>query len=115
MPLGTVRTVLASAARTTTGSTAAFGLAEAGAERVAVGVSVTAVSGVSPTLDVALQWSHDGGTTWLPAQSADSFTQVTAAAGAVKVFEVKGPLFRVAYTVAGTTPSFTFSVTAVGL
>lgn len=114
MALGAVRTVLPSAERTASGNSGGIGLAVEGASKVAVGVSVTAVAGVTPTLDVALQWSHDG-VTWLPAQAADSFTQVTAVAGAVKVFDVKGPWLRAAYTMAGTTPSFTFSVTAVGL
>lgn len=115
MALGAVRTVLPSSARTASGNSGGVGLAVDGASKVAVGVSVTAVDGVTPTLDVALQWSHDDGVTWLPAQAADSFTQVTAVAGEVKVFDVKGPLLRAAYTIAGTTPSFTFSVTAVGL
>lgn len=114
MALGSVKTVLSSAARTATGNSNGVGLAVESPVKIAVGLTVTAVGGVSPTLDVAVQWSHDG-STWLAAQSADSFTQVTAATAAVKVFEVKGPLFRVSYTVAGTTPSFTFAVTAVTL
>lgn len=114
MPLGPVRSILESAPRTTSGSSPAFGLTVESPTRVAVGMTVTAASGVSPTLDLALQWSHDGAT-WMPAQSADSFAQVTAATSAVKVFEVKGPLLRVVYTIAGTTPSFTLAVTAVSL
>lgn len=113
MALGAIRTVLASEARTASGASPGVGLGADVSARVAVGLSVTASGGVSPTLDVAVEWSHDDGATWLKAQSADSFSQATAATAVVKVFDVKGPLFRAVYTVGGTTPTFTFAVTAV--
>lgn len=114
MALGSTKTVLASAARTATGTSSGLGLATEPSSKVAIGLDVTAVSGTSPTLDIAVEWSHDG-STWLAAQSADTFTQATAATAAVKVFDVKGQHLRVAYTIGGTAPSFTFSVTAVSV
>lgn len=108
-----VREVVASAARTVTGTSAAISAAalgnEAGAKLNLV-VNVTAVSGTTPTLDVTVEWSHDGGTTWATADPADSFTQVTTAVAKVKQFTVKTPTYRLRWTIAGTTPSFTFTV-----
>ena len=115
MAVSTVRTLLASAARTTNGVSDSMGLAIDGASKVAIGVNITAFSGVSPTLDAVVQWSHDGGTSWLTPQPADSFTQAITAQGAIKVFDVKAPMARVVYSMTGTTPSFTFTVTAVGV
>lgn len=83
------------------------------AEYVSVLVATTAVSGTTPTLDLKLQWSNDGGQTWADAQPVDSFTQITATGNAVKVFQAKGTWMRLVYTIGGTTPSFTFSATAV--
>jgi hypothetical protein len=69
---------------------------------------VTAVSGMSPTLDVSLEWSLDGGSTWLPAN--DAFTQVTAAGTQLSTFAAKAPLARVRWDIGGASPSFTFDV-----
>lgn len=113
MALGMVRTVLDAAARTASGQSGTVGLDTEPLSQIAVGLRVTAVAGVSPTLTVAVEWSHDGGVTWLAAQAADAFTQVTAATSAVRLFGVKGPHYRVVYTVGGTAPSFTFAVTSV--
>ena len=81
-------------------------------EYVSVLVAATAVSGMTPTLDLKLQWSDDGGTTWADAQPADTFTQITAVGNVVKVFQAKGTWMRLVYTIGGTTPSFTFSAVA---
>lgn len=95
----------ASAARTTSGTSATAGSI---GQTLSVWVSATAVSGTSPTLDLEVQWSADGGATWAPAQPADTFTQMTAVGSAVKQFAVKAPLYRLVWTIGGTTPSFTF-------
>lgn len=70
-------------------------------------LEVTAASGTAPTLDVVLEDTLDG-TTF---NVVGTFTQATAAAR--QVVNVTAPFtdrLRVRWTVAGTTPSFTFSV-----
>jgi hypothetical protein len=105
----------------------------------AVGAYITvllgAVTGTTPTLTMQLQWSPDGGTTWLnlgPASAtltassqtavlgiyATNFSQTPGATPAnlttganVSTF-INAPLprtWRIVYTIAGTTPSFTIS------
>ena len=101
--------VVASAARTTTGTSSALDAPE-GADLV-LSASVTAASGTTPTLDLSVEWSSDGGTTWYTADPADTITQFTAAAARVKRFTAKGTEYRVRWTIGGTTPSFTFAVT----
>lgn len=101
--------VVASAARTTTGTSSALDAPE-GFDLV-LSASVTAASGTTPTLDLSVEWSSDGGTTWYTADPVDTFTQITAATARVKRFTVKGTEYRVRWTVGGTTPSFTFAVT----
>lgn len=102
-------TLAPSAARTTTGSVAAT-VDDLG-DTVSVFVAVTAVSGTTPTLDISIEWSPDG-TTWAGADTPDTFTQITAVKNVVKSFTDKAKFFRVVWTIAGTTPSFTFSVLA---
>lgn len=70
---------------------------------------VTGTAGTSPTLDVTLDESTDGGTTW---NTIITFTRATAATSEVKNFTgLFGPKLRLAYTVGGTaTPTFNFSV-----
>lgn len=111
----TAREVVASAARTTTGTSAA--LVASGpsgpttARRLSLLADVTAVSGTTPSLTLSVEWSHDG-TAFAAADPADTFTAITAAGRAVKKFDVKGPHYRVVWTISGTTPSFTFAVSA---
>ena len=99
-------TPVASAARTTTGNSGAL---TAQGTVLDVLVDCTAVSGTSPTLDVTVEWSHDG-TNFAAADTADAFTQITAAKKTVKRFDLKGPYHRFVWTIGGTTPSFTFSI-----
>lgn len=114
MPGGKTSTLHASAARTATG----VGSAVCGFERYekfTCQLVVSAASGTSPTLDVVVQHSIDGGTTWF---TLLTFTQKTAAGNELKTesevdaatAEVYGDCLRVSYTIGGTTPSFTFSV-----
>lgn len=98
---------VASAARTTTGIGSSFNSESATALEATL--SVTAASGTSPTLDVRLETSIDAGTTW---STVDSFGQKTAAATEGKVFGPIGDVCRWAWTIGGTSPSFTFSISA---
>lgn len=99
-------TVLASSARTVTGNTgvlSGYGVSKT----LRAQLEVTAASGTTPTLDVLIQDSLDG-TNW---NTVGTFTQKTAASR--QVVDVTTPFadrIRVLYTIAGTTPSFTFSV-----
>lgn len=98
-----------SAARTATGQSAAVSVATA-TEGLAF-FNVTAASGTTPTLDVKVQLSHDG-TTWHDEGTA--FTQATAATTpAVKKLTNFGAYLRYVWTIAGTTPSFTFTIHTV--
>jgi hypothetical protein len=101
--------VVASAARTTTGTSGTLDAPE-GFDLV-LSASVTAASGTTPTLDLSVEWSSDGGTTWYTADPVDTFTQITAASARVKRFTAKGTEYRIRWTIGGTTPSFTFAVT----
>jgi len=129
-----LQTIVASAAVTGTGNSAAFSLKLADAYTFIV--NCTAASGTSPTLDIVYQTSIDGGTTFV--NIPWRHTQITAAGvnfltvrlglgigevgaeGAaastggtlVKPVVVDPANMRLAYTVGATTPSFTFSVTA---
>jgi hypothetical protein len=99
---------LASAARTATGTSAAFNAAQA--QALEVSLAVTAFAGTSPTLDLVLQTSIDGGTTWL---TVKAFSQKTGAATDGGVFGPLGSQLRWSWTIGGTaSPSFTFAVTA---
>lgn len=99
---------VASAARTTTGTGAAFNVAEA--DSFEATLTVTAASGTTPTLDVSLETSIDGGETW---DTVGAFGQLKAAGSDGHVFGPLGNLARWKWTIGGGTPSFTFSV-AVG-
>jgi len=117
-------TAEASSAKTATGNgTTQTNFNHAG---VFLWVNVTAVSGTTPTLTVRLQWSPDGGTTWVDldttnAQTA-SITGVTTAVLRVypglattanaSLNSVLPRTWRLAWTIGGTTPSFTFAVQA---
>lgn len=105
---------VAGAAQTSTGASTAVLLPnlEVGGW-ITVGARVTAVSGTTPTLDLSVEWSADGGTTWFTSQPADTFTQLTAAANVAKSFQVKARHLRIRWTIGGTTPSFTIAVDVV--
>lgn len=105
----------ASAARTANGNGSTFGGFSAG-DRIAAQLSVSARSGTNPTLDVVIQHSIDGGTTWF---DLITFTQATATGNELKLYaevdassaQVIGDELRAKWTIGGTnTPSFTFSV-----
>jgi hypothetical protein len=103
--------VATSAARTANGSGNAID-SDRGLN-LAVQVTVSAASGTTPTLDLAVEWSQDAGTTWAPADTPDTFTQITTTKNVVKSFVVKGNSYRLVWTIGGTTPSFTFRASAM--
>ena len=83
-------------------------LVEPWSEIVAI-VDVTAASGTNPTLDIAIQTSADN-TTYA---TLASFTQITGTTTAIKTVAAPiGKYVRFRYTVAGTSPSFTFTLKA---
>jgi hypothetical protein len=70
---------------------------------------VSANSGTTPTLDVIIEDSADGSTGWA---TIATFTQVTTTNQAVRV-EITGTVkryIRAAWTIGGSTPSYTFAV-----
>lgn len=103
-------TAVSSVARTTSGTSAT--LAGFGDwSRMRAQLAVTAATGTAPTLDVVIEDSLDG-TNW---NTVGTFTQATAAA--VQAVDITGfftDRIRVRWTVAGTTPSFTFAVLLYG-
>lgn len=122
-------TLVASAARTTTFTSAALSLPAADAYSFIV--NVTASSGTSPTLDVVFQNTPDDGTTWvnMPLRSAQltttsanhlqiapggfsgaDSTAVAATGGILSENYVPSPKIRIVGTIGGTNPSFTFAV-----
>jgi hypothetical protein len=97
--------IVPSAARTTTGTgSAVTGWARNG--HVAK-LDVTAASGTTPQLTVTIQDSPDG-STWT---TRDTFGVKTTVSNEVRgVPGGLAPFVRAQWTIAGTTPSFTFSV-----
>lgn len=93
-----------SAARTVTGSGSAVEVGDRGVARLLM--DVTAASGTSPTLNVTVETSHDG-TTW---RSAGTFTQATAVGQQRAAFNIDR-FVRASWTIGGTSPSFTLSIT----
>ena len=96
---------VASAARTSTGNSGTISVPTGGA--ISGQISVTAVSGTNPVLDVTLEESYDNGTTWVLAWAARRITANTTVP--VPQMAVSG-LRRWVWTIAGTSPSFTFSI-----
>ena len=96
---------LASAARTTTGNGTAFDTTAV--DSVNATLVITAASGTTPTLDLVLQTTADGTNYY----TAGTFPQqTTTQTGISRVIGDLGDLSRWQWTIAGTTPSFTFRV-----
>lgn len=98
-------TPVASAARTTSGNSGTLDAESFGVASLLL--DVTAASGTTPTLNVTVEESDDG-TTW---RQVGTFAQKTAVSNERKSFAISAPKYRVTWTIGGTTPSFTFSVT----
>lgn len=103
---GTYSTPVPSAARTASGNVTVPGAASADSLRAQL--SVTAAAGTSPTLNVIIEDSLDGGATW---NVIGTFAQRTAVGR--EVINITIPFteaMRVSWTIGGTAPSFTFEV-----
>lgn len=115
-PAGLAETALASAARTESGESELSGDYSGYGEILAL-LAVTAHSGTTPTLDVKIQHSVDGGTTWHDLQA---FTQVAETDGtelkvvsryyAADTQKAFGSKLKIVWTIAGDTPSYTFGL-----
>lgn len=104
---GNASSQIASAAVTASGNGAWFPLE--GARELLITSAVTAVSGTSPSYTHELELSNDGGTTsW----SAGTMTAQTAANTGRKGFATPATHARHKWTVSGTTPSITRSITS---
>ncbi len=104
--IGWNETLVPSAARTTSGNSSVID-GYGPAKTLRVQLNVTAASGTSPTLNVLIEDSLDG-TTF---NTIGSFTQKTTVSR--EVLNITTPFadrLRVSWTIAGTTPSFTFAV-----
>jgi hypothetical protein len=98
--------IIESAARTVSGSSDA--IARGSGESLRAQLHITSASGTSPALTVVLEDSLDSGATW---NTIGSFAQKTAAGR--EIINISVPFaenLRVSWTIAGTNPSFTFSV-----
>ena len=83
-------------------------------------------AGTSPTLVVKLQWSPDGGTTWVDWDTTNLQTTSQVAIGTVHLRVYPGlttaanaarndalpPFWRAVYTIGGTTPAWTLNTYA---
>lgn len=76
-------------------------------------LNVTDASGTTPTMTVTIQTSADGSTNWTTLGTA--FNAATAVGTQRKVLSGADRFIRAQYTIGGTTPSFTFSVTGQAL
>ncbi len=98
--------VIESLARTTNGNGGDVRMP--GGESVRAQLNVTAASGTAPTLNVLVEDTIDGGTNY---NTIGTFAQKTAAGR--EVINITTPFsenLRVSWAIAGTNPSFTFSV-----
>lgn len=103
------RQVVTLAARTATFNSANLGAVDSGSGNLVLLVNVTVISG-TPTMDIDVEWSPDGGTTFYAADPADDFTQITAVGTAIKAFVLKAKVYRIVFTIGGGSPSLTFEV-----
>jgi len=103
-------TFLKKTARTSSGETKAKDVSKY--RELIITLDSDAGTGTSPTLDVVVQYSHDG-TNWYDLPNG-TFTQVTNAAASkqTKQLDKFGNRMRIAYTIGGTSPSFNFGVFA---
>lgn len=110
MPYRPPRTIVASSARGASGNSGAMSVDQLGSV-VALLINVTAQSGTTPTVLFTVEWSHDGSVFAVVDTTADSFASIGAVTPTVtKSFTLRAPFYRVVWTIAGGTPSYTFSV-----
>lgn len=99
---------LASAAQTASGTGPQWAAEDVFA--ILATLNVSAVAGTAPTLDLRLETTADDGATWYTVGSFAQQTAATAAPHPARVFAPVGQACRWAWTIAGTSPSVTFSV-----
>lgn len=103
---GLTENLVASAARTASGDSGAL-KGWGSAKSVRAQLNVTAAAGTTPTLDVVIEDTVDG-TNW---NAVGTFAQkVATGREVINITGLFGETLRVRWTVAGTTPSFTFAV-----
>lgn len=103
---GQTEEVVASAARTANSNSGVLG-GYGPTKTIRAQLNITAAAGVAPTLDVVIEDTLDG-TNY---NTVGTFAQKTAAGR--EVVNITTPFadrLRVRWTIAGTTPSFTFAV-----
>lgn len=99
---------VASAARTATGNGSAFDTQSI--DELEATLVISAASGTTPTLDITLETTADGTEFYAVPQTFPQ--QTTTQAGVSRVFGGLGSSSRWKWTIAGTTPSFTFTIAA---
>jgi hypothetical protein len=105
-----VFTIVPSAARTASGNSGALTMGYS--PNISLQVTVSAVSGTTPSMTLSIQWSNDGVNFGNTDGTPDAFAPITAAATVNKQFTAKGLYMQITWTITGTTPSFTFFVIA---
>jgi len=109
MTTNVARTLVASAARTSSSNTSAFNnVVTRGL--VAFVLDVTAKSGTTPTLDVTIEFNDMASGKWI---TIATFTQIGDATGNERITVATMPenTIRAAWVIGGTdTPTYTFSV-----
>ena len=99
--------MLSLAARTTSGQSNSYDFSDA--SECLILVNATVVSGTNPTLDIKVQVSDDN-STWY---DHTDLRQIIKAGNYPESITVFGKYVRLSYTIAGTTPSFTFQIKAL--
>jgi hypothetical protein len=102
-----VQQMLPLAARTTGGQTSGFDFGDAIESLIMV--EVTAATGTGKQLDLIIQTSHDN-TNWFDHSTIATITDTGNYIDSVTQY---GKYIRLSYAISGTTPSFTFKITAV--
>lgn len=103
------QTFLTSAARTASANSSSYDFSDQ--KEVAIFLSCTAASGTTPTLTVYIDTSADG-TNW--SEYGTTFDVLTTTGNAAVGIEKFGKYVRIRCVIAGTNPSFTFSVIGIG-
>lgn len=69
-------------------------------------LNVFSMGGLTPSLTMGIQWSHDGGTNWATGDPAgdtrfSAFGALSAPGSRVKAFSIAGTLYRLNWTFTG--------------
>jgi hypothetical protein len=76
-----------------------------------INIPVTAVTGTTPTMDIEIQESRDGGTNWV---AIYDFPRITATGSYNSpLLSMTGTVIRYVQTIGGTTPSFTRAINRI--